>query len=184
MSKANSERDKAVTPNEFLEQVRPLLDSAVRNACRHCHHLASAEDVERLKQRLCLHLLKKAEDDMDGLQELSSQRAWLQKVTNNYVSRFLQQERRNLRLEDAPADRFTLQPTQEKELLKKEWVAILAKAMPKLTSRQQKLFELIVQGLSAKEIARRMKMAEASVYQRKRALIDKLRQLIGADGNK
>jgi hypothetical protein len=90
MSKANSECGKTVTPNDFLEQVSPLLDSVVRNACCRCHHLASAEDVERLKQRLCLHLLKIAEADIDSLPQPSSQRAWLQKVANNYVSRFLQ----------------------------------------------------------------------------------------------
>lgn len=179
MSIANSEPDKAVTPNKFLEQVGPLLDSVVRNACRRCHHLASAEDVERLKQRLCLHLLKNAEDDIDSLQELSSRQAWLQKVANNYVSRFLQQERRHTGLEDAPASRFTLQPTQEKEILKKERDDVLAKAVPKLTTRDQELFGLIAQGLSAKEIAQRMGMTIASVYQKKHILINKLRQLVG-----
>jgi DNA-binding NarL/FixJ family response regulator len=89
-----------------------------------------------------------------------------------------------LRLEDAPLDRFTLQPTQEKETLKKEWIAILVRAVPKLTTREQKFLDLIAQGLSAKEIARRLKMAKVSVYQRKHALLSKLRRLVGEGENK
>ena len=99
MSKANAENSQDSTLNERLEQVIPLLGSVIRNACRRYRHPTSADEVARLKQRLILHLLENA-NALDGFRQQASLHTWLQKVANNYISRFLQQERRLTVLED------------------------------------------------------------------------------------
>lgn len=194
MSKANSETpassslpeqvEESISKDIFEEEVMPLLDGVICAAFRHCHQFASAEDRKRLRQRLSLHLLEKTKSRLGTFQQRSSLRTWLQKVANNYVSRFLQEERRYENLEAAPQSLFTLMPAQEDQVLQNEQRTLLAKALKKLTQREQKLIELVRQGLSAKVIARRMEMGEASVYPRRCVVIDKLRALMGERQNK
>jgi RNA polymerase sigma factor (sigma-70 family) len=121
------------------------------------------------------------EDDCRRLRTFDQRaelQTWLQTVSNRLVSRFLQQERRKIGIEDAPPEVFTQQPIQEEALLKEEREEALTEALGKLTPREKKLFELLGEGYKSKEIARVLNIKVESVYRRRNALVKKIQELI------
>ena len=170
----------AFTGEELFEQVVPLIEPAVSNACLHYQHRAAPDDVARFSQRLYAFFL---EDDYrrlltyDGKAQLKT---WLQKVVNHEILRWVKEEQRNIPLEDAPPHTFDLMPEQEALLLRKEQEHLLAEAvLHKLTTTEQTLLGLVRAGLTINEIAQEMDILKPSVSSMKRALREKLHGLLG-----
>ncbi|MGE0882589.1 MAG: sigma-70 family RNA polymerase sigma factor [Blastocatellales bacterium] len=181
MPKSNSEpkSDHDAPPEELFVQALPLLGSTVRVAFLRYHQSPTPGDMERFSQRLIILLL---EDDFRRLRsfdERSSLRTWLQTLTNRYVGSILQQERRNLGLEELPSEFFTSEPSQEDEIREKEKMILLGKALRRLTKQERRLFVLLRQdGATAEDIARDLGIKKESVYRTKNELIKKLQRWI------
>ena len=82
MLKDDSEPRRALTSEELFARALPLLNIAVRQACRRCHHYPTPEDVNRFSQRLVVLLM---EDDycvLDSCKEQAKFPAWLQGLVN------------------------------------------------------------------------------------------------------
>jgi RNA polymerase sigma factor (sigma-70 family) len=113
----------------------------------------------------------------------ASLKSWLQKIVNNFVSRYVQQQRRNVGLEELPPDVLGSELTPEEQIIAEEqeeiWKKRLEAVLPDLTPRQRELYELSCQDvLDDKEIAKRMGIKPSSVSSLRRKMIAKLRKLL------
>ena len=178
MLESDSRRREVLTPEELFEQALLLLDDVIRTACRRRYHSPTPEDVGRLRQRLIVLLRNKDLLLLRSYRQEAKLRTWLQTVASRQVSRFLQDERRKVYLDELPDDFFTALPMQEDEVLRKERMESLKKAVKRLTKGQRQLLGLLESGLSESEIAQKKGVKVEAVYQAKSRLIKKLRKLI------
>lgn len=169
--------------NSLFQQALPLLDGVVRTACLRYQHYPTDEDIERFSQRMILLLL---EDDcrrLRSFEQRSSFHTWLQTLANHYVSRFLRRERRQMALDELPADFSFQAPTQDDEIWEMEKMKLLDKATKRLTKRERQLLALLRQDeVSSADIAQKMGIKTESVYRAKNELITKLQRLLGMIG--
>lgn len=182
MSKPNAEPRPDAESDKQIEtlfaQAESLLGKAVRVAFLKYGHPLSPEDMERLKQRLRLHLL---ENDYRRLRTYSGQselKTWLQRVVNREVSRYLKQESRKAPLDDAPTEVFTQPPTQETLLLEKEQWHLIEKVLPKLTLRQRKIFDDWLQEVPAEKTAEDLRIKTPTVHRQRQRVLKKICDLI------
>jgi hypothetical protein len=78
-------------PHPLWAEVEGLLDEVVRKALRRYFHEFTTQDVARFKQRLRLMLLEDL-TWLDGVRDPAKLKAWLQRVTDNYVIRVSKEE--------------------------------------------------------------------------------------------
>jgi RNA polymerase sigma factor (sigma-70 family) len=166
----------------FSESLRMIPD-AVRKAFHRYRYKPNKLELDDLAQRVRVKLV---DDDYAALRTLkhrASLKAWLQKVTNNLASPYVQRQRRCLSLGRFSPDAFFSKATPEDRAISKEQKEMRMKrlkaVLPKLTPRQRMLFDLSCQDdLDDKEIAKRMGIKPSSVSSLRRKLIEKLQELL------
>ena len=177
--------DSPTPANSDIEQlfldIIPLIPTVVRQACQSLNHHPDQMEFDGLVSRIVMLLM---DDDFHALRSFdnrSEPQTWLFTVAKRLIMRRLKAQKRELSLEDLPPDSFTTQPDQEKKLISEEKEKLLHVAIGKLTEREQKLFDLILQGAKAEEIAKELGIRRESVYPMKSALIKKLQKIANGE---
>lgn len=179
MSPKTDSESLKLDPNSLFQQALPLLGDVVRMACLRCQHYPTADDVRRLSHRLIVLLLEDDYRRLRSFEQRSSFHTWLQTLANHYVSRFLQRERRQIALDELPADFYPHDPIQDDEIGETEKMKLLDKATKRLTKQERQLLALLRQdGLTSADIAQKMGIKTESVYRAKSELVKKLKRLI------
>jgi len=182
MSFDDSKGDGNQEIKQLFNESLPLIPDAVRKAFHKYRYKPNQLELDGLAQQVRVKLL---DDDYAALRSFkhqSSLKTWLQKVVNNRVSRYVQQQRRKLSLGRFSPDAFFSKATPEDRIISKEQKRMQKKklkaVLPKLTPRQRKLYDLSCQDdLDDEEIAKRMGIKPGSVSSLRRKLIEKLQKL-------
>jgi RNA polymerase sigma factor (sigma-70 family) len=179
MTDAQKDWLESLTPEEFLEQkVMPLLELAIRFAFFRRRRSVTPEDIARWHQRLYIFLREKNCRRLQTYNHQAELLTWLQKVASREINRFIKSERRIVPLEEVPTKSFLAPPVQEEALLEIEYEQQLKEIVRKeLTPSERQMYELIRQGLKAKEIAKVMGIEINSVYTIKSVLKKKLAEM-------
>jgi len=85
-------------------------------------------------------------------------------------------------LDDTPLEQLLELPQQERNVITQEQREAVARVVAKLSARQQQLWELLCDDLSASEIAERLNIKAASVHRMKHELIQKIKKGIAKNG--
>jgi len=171
----------------LFDESLPLIPNAVRNACRKYKYKANQLEIDGLVQRISIKLFLNDYAALRSLKDRNSLGPWLQKIADNLVKRYVQQQRRNVSVDGLPPDVFAIEATQEEQIISEEQKEARKKeleaALSKLTSRQRTLYELSCQDdLDDAQIAELMGIKLKSVQELRHRLKRKLQKLIG-EGN-
>lgn len=161
---------------QLFSESSPLIPDAVRWAFRRYRYKPNKLESDGLAQRVRVKLL---DDDYAALRSFKHQaplKSWLQKLVNNFVSRYVQRQRRNVGLEELPPDVLVSELTPEEQAIAEEqevtWKKKLKAVLPGLTPRQRMLFDLSRRDdLDDTEIAKRMGISTDSVASLRRKMI-------------
>jgi RNA polymerase sigma-70 factor (ECF subfamily) len=163
----------------FLDAI-PLIPPVVRQACQSLNHHPNPLEFDGFVSRIVMLLLDNDFHTLRSFDNRSELQTWLFMIAKRLILRRLKAQKRELPLEDLPPDSFTTQPVQKEKLIWEEEEKLLQAAIGKLTERERKLLDLILQGVEAEEIAKEMGIKKESVYAKKSALIKKLKRLFNA----
>jgi RNA polymerase sigma-70 factor (ECF subfamily) len=166
----------------YSESLRMIPD-AVRKAFHRYKYKPNKLELDGLAQQVRVRLLDNDYAALRSFKHQASLKTWLQKITNNLVSRYVQRQRRKVSLERFSPDAFFSKATPEARVISKEQKEMQKKklkaALSKLTPRQRQLYDLSCQDdLDDEEIAKRMGIKPNSVSSLRRKLIAKLRRLL------
>lgn len=177
--------DSPTPANSDMEQlfldIIPLIPAVVRQACQSLNHHPDQMEFDGLVSRITLLLLDKDFHTLRSFGNDSKPQTWLFTIAKRLIRRRLKAQKRELPLEDLPPDSFTTQPDQEKKLISEEKEKLLHVVIGKLTERERKLFDLILQGVKAEEMAKELGIRRESVYPMKSALIKKLQKVANGE---
>jgi len=178
-SKGSGDQELQQLYSESLQ----MIPDAVRSACRRYRYKPNKLELDGLVQRVRVKLFDDHYAALRSFKHQAPLKTWLQKVVNNLVSRYAQQQRRNVSLGRFSPDAFFSKATPEDRIISKEQKQRqeerLKAVLPKLTPRQRELYDLSCQDdLDDKEIAKRMGISPNSVSSLRRKLIEKLQRLL------
>lgn len=172
-------RGEASLPKTLLDSFLPQITFTVRWACRCYHCFPDQGVIDDLTQEVLLSLIKNDCHDLRSFKHRSTEKTWLQTVVLHRVGRFFRSQKTTESLEDLPIDSLLSQPpSQEAEVLFKEWEGLMDTARGELTKREQELWDLLRGGMRDDEIAKRMKIKIKSVQRKKHAVLKKIRCLM------
>lgn len=179
------ETDSYVPENKDLERLYedmlPHIPTVVGQVCASLRYSPGEIELEAMAQRLRFSLWEKGYRRLHSFKPVSPSQPWLFKVAIRDIRRWLQKQSRMVSLEDMLPDSFTTQPDQESELLKKERWKILLAAVARLPEGQQRLFYLMLDGLSDPEMARKLRMEVKSLRVKRSRLLRKLEEMVNED---
>lgn len=167
---------------EQLETILPDIYAAVCKACGNLSRYFDEDDYNRYTQRIALLLMVDDYRLLRSFKKKSSPQTWLYKIAWRNILHWLQEQNRQVSLDDLPPDFFAAPPDQEQALLFKENMVLLQAALGRLSERKRLLFHLICDDLNASEIAEKMDIETSSVYPMRDTLIKKLQETLSADG--
>lgn len=158
---------------DIISQIPP----AARQACQSLNHHPNQMEFDGFVSRIVMLLLDNDFHTLRSFDNRSEPQTWLFTIAKRLIMRRLKDQKRELPLEDLPPDSFTTQPDQEEKLISQENGKWLLVAVSELTEHERTLFDLILQGAKAQEIAKEMGIKKESVYPKKSALIKKLQKI-------
>jgi RNA polymerase sigma-70 factor (ECF subfamily) len=178
-SKGNGDQEL----KQLFDKSSPMIPDAVRKAFHKYRYKPNKLESDGLAQRVRVKLLNNDYAALRSFHYQASLKSWLQKVVNNLVSRYVQQQRRNVSLDEFSPEAFASKTTPEEQIISEEQKEMrlrrLKAALSKLTPRQRMLFDLSRQDdLDDEEIAKRMGIKLSSVSSLRRKVIAKLRRLL------
>jgi len=166
-------------PTNLFAEILPHIPYVVDQACHSLGYYPRQMDFEDLVQQVILLLIDRDYYNLRLFKHLSLPRTWLFAVVRHHLNRQIPRQNSEVSLEYLQPDSLSFQPEQENKLIDEERTKQLAIALKGLTDRKQRLFRLLCSDeLSASEVAREMGIKTESVYQRRIAVIRKLRKMI------
>jgi RNA polymerase sigma factor (sigma-70 family) len=166
-------------PTSLFAEILPDIPHVVDQVCHSLGYYPRQMEIEDLVQQVILLLIDRDYHNLRLFKHLSLPRTWLFAVVRHHLNRQIQRQNREVSLEDLQPDSLSFQPEQENKLLDEEISKQLAVALKGLTDRERQLFRLLCSDeLSASEVALEMRIKTESVYQRRIAVIRKLRKMI------
>lgn len=171
-----------IDPERLFEEILSNIPLVVHRACHSLGHRSRRMDFEEIVQQVSLLLIDRDYCTLRSFKRLSSLQTWLFTIFRHYLVRQIQRQSREMGLEDLPKASLSAQPEQENMLVAEEETKRLSMAVNKLIDRKEKLFQLLCRdGLSASEISKEMGIKLESVYNRRFALIVKVRRMVQED---
>jgi RNA polymerase sigma factor (sigma-70 family) len=171
---------------QLFDESLTMIPDAVRRACRKYRYQPNQLEFSGLVQRMIVKLFINDYVALRSFDHRASLKTWLQKIADNLVNRYVQQQRRNLSLEEFSTEVFASKATQEEQVISEEQKEMQEKrlkaALPKLTPRQRMLFDLLCRDdLDDQGIAKLMGVKLKSIYELRSKLIRKLQRLLEED---
>jgi RNA polymerase sigma-70 factor (ECF subfamily) len=167
--------------NDFVRTYRNYVYAIVRNMN------ISEHDAEDLVQQLMLLMWKKL--PQTDVEQIRRFRSWLATITKNLVTDFIRKRIRETErmekaeLEEALSYIKTIRLPDIEDIAEKEWkIHITQLALdniePLFSGKAIEVFRLSLQGITSKEIAKRLELQENSIYRLKTRVKDRLIQEI------
>jgi RNA polymerase sigma factor (sigma-70 family) len=182
MPKSDSQKPSTDDMRKLLETMYPDIHTAVRHACGKLGHHFDEDHYNSYAHRVVDFLMLDDYSLLRSFKNESSPQTWLYKIAWRKILHWLEEENRQVSIDDMLPDAFISPPEQEEALLLKERKALVQAARRQLSERRELLYRLICEGLSAKEIAEKMKIKGGSVYPMRDVLIEKIQEIIDERG--
>ena len=166
---------------ELVANSQACIKTNVIFACRKYNHGAPPDEVEELTEQINLLLL---EDDCRRLKTYDRSKAkfstWLQNVVNYHASRYYQKHPHNKPIEELHENQFSVEASQENEILMNERRKLLEEAINQLTWHDQKIAQFKLNGTRDEEIALKMNVKIRSIQQEWVGIIKKIKAILNA----
>jgi len=162
---------------QLLELLVTIIPGAVRHACYRHHHIVSNNEFEDICQEVIILLAKDNYHQLREFRGESSIKTWLYTVVRHYVGHRLRVIRKATYFEELLPDSAICFPKQEIELLFRERIELVRRALINLSAQSQILFELSLNGFNDLEISRIIGISTDAVRKQRYYLKKKLIKL-------
>lgn len=168
---------KIVDLAKLIQDSVPLIRQSTVLAFKHYNYATSQDEISDICQQIILQLI---EDHYRRLRLFDSRKAsfptWLKSVARHHISNYILRQRKTLSLDELPFDSVSCPPNQEESIILRDRDERLEAILGKLRTRDQQLIRLLcIDGRSAVDVARIMRMKVGSVYWRKHQILKRLR---------
>ena len=166
--------------NGLIESKHSVIRDAVGLALHLYHQHVSKDVIDELTAELEYLLIKDDYHKLRSFKRKSSFKTWIKSIAFHHIGRYLKkQQSAPQSLEDLTLTTLISPATQERKVINDDLLRLVDEAMKNLRERDLLLFRLcFIEELEASEVATIMGIKLESVYQRKSAILKKLRLFI------